>query len=103
MDIKLPVGNTVQANGSAVGSKPRSGPSAPTDESQVPRASPHTVAESVTLTDTAKTLRSLRGEARDAPVDNPRLQAIKSAVQEGRYVIDDQRVAQRMVDEEFAL
>lgn len=103
MDIKLPVGNAVHANGSAVGSKPRSGPSSPTDDPHVTRSSPSTVEESVTLTDTAKTLRSLRDDSRDAPVNHQRLQAIKTAVQEGRYVIDDQRVAQRMLEEEFAL
>ena len=94
MDIKLPIGNNLRTDGPASGGKPRGTPS-PSDPSQArPQGS---AGESVTLTETAKTLSAAREEAQNAPIDNARVAAIKSAITEGRYEIDNQRLAQRML------
>jgi negative regulator of flagellin synthesis FlgM len=99
MDIKLPIGNNLRTDGPAVGSKPRGTPS-PTDPTA---PSPKGAAgESVTLTATARTLSAARGGAQDTPVDSARVADIKAALAEGRYEIDNQRLAQRMLEFEGA-
>jgi negative regulator of flagellin synthesis FlgM len=100
MDIKLPIGNNLRTDGPAVGSKPRGGtPSASDPTATSPKGA---VGESVTLTETAKTLSAARGGAQDTPVDSARVADIKAALAEGRYEIDNQRLAQRMLDFEGA-
>lgn len=94
MDIKLPIGNNLRTDGPAAGGKSRGTPS-PTDAT--PTSPKDAVGESVTLTETAKTLSAMRGEAQDAPVDKARVAEIKSAIAEGRYEIDDQRLAKSIL------
>lgn len=95
MDIKLPLGNNLRADGPAAGGKPRGSPQ---QADQTPATPRQAVGESVTLTETAKTLNSVRGNAQEAPIDEARVNQLKSAITEGRYTIDDQRLAQRMLE-----
>jgi negative regulator of flagellin synthesis FlgM len=94
MDIKLPIGNNLRTDGTVAGGKARSAPS-PTEPTET--RSRGVMGESVTLTETAKTLSAARGDAQEAPVDNARVADIKAALAEGRYEIDNQRLAQRML------
>lgn len=99
MDIKLPIGNNLRTDGPAVGSKSRGTPSSTDPTATSPKGA---VGESVTLTETAKTLSAVRGGAQDTPVDSARVAEIKSALAEGRYEIDNRRLAQRMLEFEEA-
>ena len=101
MDIKLPIGNTLRTDGPSAGSKPRGTPSA-TDSTTATPLPQSTVSESVTLTATARTLSAMRDSLKEAPIDNARVAEIKSALAEGRYEIDNQRLAQRMLEFEGA-
>lgn len=94
MDIKLSIGNSLRADGTATGSKPR-GASPPTEP--VATNPKGVVGESVTLTETAKTLSAAREDARAAPFDSARVAEIKSALAEGRYAIDNQRLARNIL------
>jgi len=100
MDIKLPIGNNLRADGPAAGGKPRGSPQ-PADQNPV--MAREAAGESVTLTETAKTLNSVRGGAQEAPIDDVRVNRLKSAIAEGRYAIDDQRLAQRLLEFEGGL
>ena len=94
MDIKLPIGNNLRTDGPAAGGKPRG---SPLQADQTPVTPKEAVGESVTLTDTAKTLSSVRGGAQEVPIDKARVAEIKSAIAEGRYAIDDQRLAKSIL------
>ncbi|QGU33006.1 flagellar biosynthesis anti-sigma factor FlgM [Thermochromatium tepidum] len=100
MDIKLPIGNNLRTDGPSAGSKPRgSTPSASEPTLTSPKGA---VGESVTLTETAKTLSAVRGGAQDPPFNSVRVAEIKAALAEGRYEIDSQRLARRMLEFEGA-
>ncbi|MTW20726.1 flagellar biosynthesis anti-sigma factor FlgM [Allochromatium palmeri] len=94
MDIKLPIGNNLRTDGTVAGGKPRNAPSSTEPTETRPKG---VAGESVTLTETAKTLSAARGDAQEAPVNNTRVADIKAALAEGRYEIDNQRLAQRML------
>lgn len=59
--------------------------------------------ESVTLTQTARTLSAVRDHASTVPFDNARVAEIKAAIAAGRYPIDNQRLAERMIQFERLL
>ncbi|MBV5308612.1 flagellar biosynthesis anti-sigma factor FlgM [Chromatium okenii] len=54
--------------------------------------------ESVTLTSTALTMTAALNNAAEVPFDSNKVAKIKAAIAEGRYPIDNQRLAQRMLD-----
>ncbi|WP_172452674.1 flagellar biosynthesis anti-sigma factor FlgM [Chromatium okenii] len=54
--------------------------------------------ESVTLTPTALTMTAALNNAAEVPFDSNKVAKIKAAIAEGRYPIDNQRLAQRMLD-----
>ncbi|MGQ9660368.1 MAG: flagellar biosynthesis anti-sigma factor FlgM [Thermochromatium sp.] len=101
MDIKLPIGNTLRPDGLTVGSQSRGSPSATDATATSPRGAAGE--ESITLTETAKTLNAVRDGARDTPFDRARVAEIRSALAEGRYEIDHRRLAERMLEFERAL
>lgn len=94
MDIKLPIGTNLRTDGPAAGGKPRGSP-APAD--QTPVTPKGAAGESVTLTETAKTLSAVREGGQETPIDEARVNRLKSAIAEGRYAIDDQRLAERLL------
>ncbi|QIK37985.1 flagellar biosynthesis anti-sigma factor FlgM [Caldichromatium japonicum] len=93
MDIKLPIGTGVCAEATISG-KARSTSMMPGADTA--GAKP-TAEDSVTLTAAAKTLSTTRGEAQDMPVDEQRIAAIRTAIAEGRYEIDNWHLAQRIL------
>lgn len=57
----------------------------------------NTTGESVTLTQTALTMTAARNNAAEVPFDDNKVAKIKAAIAEGRYPINNQRLAQRML------
>ena len=61
-------------------------------------------ADQVSLTPTAQTLRDLEARVADLPeVDQDRVRAIKDAIANGTFRIDDDRIAARLIGMERAL
>ncbi len=99
MDIKPPSGTNLRTE-PPVSSKARA--SASTQE--IGKGEPRLAAEdSVTLTTAAKTLKTARGEAQGTPIDEQRVAALRAAIAEGRYEIDNQRLAQHILQFEGSL
>ncbi len=92
MDIKNLIANNLRSDGTSV-VKPRT---AATSETALP-ASNAAISESVTLTQAAKTMSSALDHASDVPFDAEKVARIKAAVSDGRYNIDNQRLADRML------
>lgn len=67
--------------------------------------SPHTPGtDQVTLTPEARQLRTLEAQVAELPVvDTRRVEAVRSALAEGRYEIDPQRIAGKFLQLERAL
>lgn len=58
----------------------------------------------VSLTSASETIRAAESIARDAPgVDAERVEAVKAALAEGRYQIDADRLAERLLQDESLL
>ena len=102
MDIKTLIGNSPRTDGSSTVSKPRGAPSSAAAEPSTPATS-SAVGESVTLTETAKTLSVARETAQNVPFDSARVAEIKTAISEGRYPIDTRRLAENMLNFERLL
>ena len=94
MDIKTLTGNNLRPDGTATGVKPRGLPN-PQEPTAVKTGA--VSGESVTLTETAKTLSAARGSAQDVPFDDARVADIKAAISEGRYPIDTRRLADSLL------
>jgi negative regulator of flagellin synthesis FlgM len=100
MDIKQLTGNTLRSDGTSSGVKPRS---TSTDSGPITRQLEAAVGESVTLTATARTMASARETATTVPFDSEKVASIKAAISEGRYPIDNQRLADRLLNFEQLL
>jgi negative regulator of flagellin synthesis FlgM len=95
MDIKTLIGNNPRADGTTTGIKSR-GTISVADPVSVKTNG--TASESVTLTAAAKSLSAARESAQDVPFDSARVERIKTAISEGRYPIDNQRLAKSMLN-----
>ncbi|WP_201091106.1 flagellar biosynthesis anti-sigma factor FlgM [Thiocystis minor] len=94
MDIKNLTGGNLRTEGSPSGVKPRVTSTA--DRPSTPKT-PGAIGESVTLTQTARTMSAARENASDVPFNEAKVAEIKGAIAEGRYSIDNQRLADRML------
>ena len=94
MDIKTLTGASIRTDGTSSAVKPRSS-TAETNPS-VPKTG-QANDESVTLTATARTLSAARDTAGTIPFNRERVESIKAAVAEGRYQIDNQQLARRLL------
>lgn len=98
MDIKFTPGTNLRTD-STLSGKGRVAP-APGDSGMRPAADEG--ADAVTLTSAAKTLSAAQGESQAKPMDEARVAAIRAAIAEGRYQIDNQRLARRILEFEGA-
>jgi len=95
MDINKLVGNNPRAEGPSTAVKPRTATNV--DTPSMPKAS-EAINESVTLTETARTMNAARDTATTAPFDEAKVARIKADVDEGGYAIDYHRLADRLID-----
>lgn len=100
MDIKTLIGSNTRPEGSNPGVKPR-GPSTQTEQPVAKSAD--RVGESVTLTQTAKSMQAAQESASTVPFDDAKVAQIKAAIAEGGYPIDNARLADRMMSFERLL
>lgn len=100
MDIKYLTGASIRTESSSSPTKPRG---SVVESSQTTPRKSAVNDEPVTLTQTAKTLSAARGSANEPPFDSAKVAEIKAALTEGRYVIDNQRLASSMLDFEGQL
>ncbi|MBK1716731.1 flagellar biosynthesis anti-sigma factor FlgM [Thiocystis violacea] len=100
MDIKTLIGNTPRPEGTATATKPRG---APATADQTSLKVTDAVGESLTLTETAKTLSAAREAAQEAPFDSARVAGIRAAIADGSYSIDNQRLADSLLRSEGML
>ncbi len=100
MDIKTLTGSNPRPEGTTSGAKPRD-VSTPTDQPTAKSAS--TLGESVTLTQTAKSMKAAQERAGTAPFNDAKVAELKSAIAEGRYTIDTARLSERMLSAERLL
>ena len=94
MDIKNLTGGNLRTEGTPSGVKPRAAATA--DRPSTPNT-PDAIGESVTLTQTARTMSAARDHAGTVPFNEAKVAEIKFAIAEGRYPIDNQRLADRML------
>ena len=94
MDIKNLTGNKLRTDGAPSGVKSRV---ADTDAKLSTPSTNSAIGESVTLTQTARTMSAARNNASNVPFDSAKVAEIKAAIAEGRYPIDNQRLADRML------
>jgi negative regulator of flagellin synthesis FlgM len=94
MDIKNLTGSSLRTEGSLSGAKTRTPESASRPSTS---NMDHAIGESVTLTQTARTMSAARDQAGSVPFDAARVATIKAAIDEGSYSIDNQRLADRML------
>ncbi len=94
MDINNLIGNNLRTEGAHSGGKPRQLKSDPDRPAPKPEAM---AGESVTLTETARTMSAAHTNASQAPFDSERVAQIKAAIAEGRYPIDNERLADRII------
>ncbi len=95
MDIKTLIGNNPRTEGTTTGVK--SGRVISVAD-LTPVKTSGTAGESVTLTAAAKSLSAASASAQDVPFDSARVERIKTAISEGRYPIDNQRLAKSMLN-----
>lgn len=100
MDIKTLVGNNLRPDGATAGAKAHG--STKEAVAQERKAEPSS-GESVTLTRMAQSLTAARESAGSMPFDAAKVEEIKSAIAEGRYPIDNERLAERMLSYERLL
>ncbi len=77
-------------------------------DNQTPSSAPTSAAaprtDTVSLTNTAEQLQSLQQTISEAPiVDNDRVAELKAAIEEGRYFIDADKLAQNLLRSELEL
>lgn len=94
MDIKNLPGNNLRTEGTPSGVKPRV---TSTHASPATPKANNPIGEPVTLTQTARTMSAARDHASNVPFDDAKVAEIKAAIAEGRYPIDNQRLADRML------
>lgn len=76
----------------------------PTQDAARPANAAAAGPDRVSLTSTSETVRAAEAIARDAPgVDAARVEAVKTALAEGRYQIDAQQLAERLIQDESLL
>ncbi|MEL7310334.1 MAG: flagellar biosynthesis anti-sigma factor FlgM [Pseudomonadota bacterium] len=69
--------------------------SAPTNQSNADQAQP---SDTVALTDNARLLARIEAAVADAPdVDSARVEAVKAAIQDGSYQVDDRQIADKIL------
>lgn len=100
MDIKTLIGSTMRPDGAASGTKPRGTPDAGERPAAQAGAQP---SESVTLTQAARSMKAAQESAGAVPFDDAKVAEIKAAISEGRYPIDNERLADRMLSYERLL
>ncbi|KXX64870.1 flagellar biosynthesis anti-sigma factor FlgM [Marichromatium gracile] len=102
MDIKNLTTTAFRTEGNnSAGSGVRGGAKAPEGEAQ---ARPGVEGgETVTLTSAAKSMSASRGESAEPPIDEAKVAQIKQAIAEGRYPIDNQQLADSIIEFEQLL
>ncbi|AFL72459.1 anti-sigma-28 factor, FlgM family [Thiocystis violascens DSM 198] len=94
MDIKNLTGGNLRTEGSPSGVKPRVTSTA--DRPSTPNT-PGAIGEPVTLTQTARIMSAARDQANNVPINEAKVAELTVAIAEGRYSIDNQRLADRML------
>lgn len=94
MDIPKLLGSNLRTDGASPGSKPRGAPS-PNEQGSGKKAG--STDESVTFTKTTQSMQAAQGSASTAPFDEAKVAKIKAAIAEGRYPIDNERLAGKMM------
>lgn len=102
MDIKNLYPNALRPETTTSGGKTRAGIK-DTAHSPDATAISSSSGESLTLTQAAKTLTAAMEGAATAPYDSDKVERIRTAIAEGRYAIDDRRVAENMLNFESLL
>ena len=97
MDIKNLTGASIRTDSSGSSPAVKSRTSTIETSSEAIRTG-QTSDESVTLTATARTLSAARDSAGAIPFNREKVEEIKAAVAEGRYTIDNQRLAGRLLN-----
>ncbi|MBK1723678.1 flagellar biosynthesis anti-sigma factor FlgM [Thiocystis violacea] len=100
MDIKTLTGSNMRPDGPASGTKSRTVTAA---DEQPKSVSKPVVGESLTLTQAAKTLKAAEENASMVPFNETKVAEIKAAITEGRYPIDNERLASRLLSFEQQL
>lgn len=95
MDIKTLTGASIRTDGTSSAVKPRT---STIETSSDAIKTGQTNDEPVTLTATARTLNAARDTAGTIPFNREKVAEIKAAVAEGRYTIDNQRLAGRLLN-----
>ena len=86
------------------GAAARRGPASDGDSRGGKVADPADSGESVSLTRTASSLLALETKLRELPgVDQARVEAVRRAIDEGRYVIDTRRIVDSLLQSEREL
>jgi flagellar biosynthesis anti-sigma factor FlgM len=95
--------NSGPAAGSSLGTA-RTGGNAPVSSGSPGAAEPGTSGADVHITDTASRLASLEPSLRDAAaIDPARVAAVRSAIEQGQYVVKPEQVAGQLLQMERAL
>ena len=95
-------GKSLRSDGVSPGVKARETVSG-SDTTQTPAVARGVVGESLTLTDAARSIGAARDNAGQIPFDENKVAALKAAIEDGSYAIDDRRVAGKIVNLEIQL
>ncbi|NEX21078.1 flagellar biosynthesis anti-sigma factor FlgM [Thiorhodococcus mannitoliphagus] len=102
MSITTPIGSPQRPGGTVSSAKPHGVQDSAERATAKTGAAPQS-SESVTLTATAQSMKVAQENATEAPFDEATVEKIKSAIAEGRYPIDNERVADSMLSYERLL
>ena len=101
MDIKTLIGSNIRPDGASSGTaRPRGAAGA---AEQTTARADGKVSEEVTFTAAAKTMHAAQDTASTVPFEEAKVADIKAAISEGRYPIDNERLASRMTSFERLL
>ncbi|EXJ16899.1 flagellar biosynthesis anti-sigma factor FlgM [Imhoffiella purpurea] len=99
MDIKNLAGSARLPEATSTGTGARVG----SKDSKHSDAIGNPSSESLTFTQTTQMLNAAKEDASTVPYDSDRVERIKAAIDEGRYEIDDRKVAEGMLAFEESL
>ncbi|MBA4500898.1 flagellar biosynthesis anti-sigma factor FlgM [Marinobacterium marinum] len=104
MAIDFPGLSPVQTAGNRGKVSEQTAGKAPQAETSTAHSAPARQDDTVRLSDTAQALQQRSSETRHSPdIDTDRVEHIKAALNEGRYTIDNERIADRMLQFEELL
>lgn len=103
MDIKGPNTPGLRPDGNTSNVKGRDETARPDASTQGGASTPVRQDDSVTLTGAAQAMNAASGASEHAPFDEARVAALREAIANGNYPVDNEQLADRMIEMESLL